>query len=182
MRLTTKRLILRDITEKDASDLVRNINNLNVTKWLLKVPYPYTMKDAKWYINHSKEKLKQKPRTEYGWAIELKSEKGVIGGCGISKIDLEQGTADIGYWIGEDYWRKGYVSEAARRMIDFGFNKLKLRRITIPAYSDNEGSNGLAKHLGFKYEGRLRKAAVCKATGEVHDENLWSLLRKEWKR
>jgi len=180
MKLTTKRLILRDITAKDAKDLVNQINNINVSKWLLVVPYPYTMKDAKWYINKCRKK-KKKPITSYSFSIELKAKHEIIGGMGISKIDYEQGTADIDYWIGEDYWRQGYASEGVRRLINYSFNTLKLRRLTIPPFATNRGSNGLAKSLGFTYEGKLRQVAKCKATAKIHDENVWGLLRNEWK-
>lgn len=182
MKLETKRLILRPPTIKDAKAICENINNLNISKWLLVVPYPYTMKDARWYINHCAEKAKQKIKTGYGFSIELKSEKKIVGGCGLSNLDPSQGTADIGYWLGEKYWRQGIIQEAVTELINFGFKKLKLRRLQIPAYSDNVPSNGVAKKLGFTFEGVKRKAAVSKATGKIHDENVWSLLKEEWKK
>jgi len=66
-------------------------------------------------------------------------------------------------------------------MINYAFDKLKLRRLMIPAFATNKGSNGLAKSLDFTFEGILRQAVKCKATGKIHDENVWGLLRKEWK-
>ena len=60
--------------------------------------------------------------------------------------------------------------------------KLKLRRLQIPAYSKNVASNAVAKSLGFTFEGKLRKAIICKATGKIHDENLWGLLKEEWEK
>ena len=182
MILTTKHLILRQPKIKDAKDIIEGINNLNISKWLLVVPYPYTMKDARWYINHCAEKNKQKKKDSYSFSIELKSEKKIIGGCGISKIDNHSKTAELGYWLNENYWRQGLITEAINVLIEFASKKLKLRRLTIPAYSDNKASNALAKSLGFKYEGRLRKVAFCKATGKIHDENVYGLLKEEWKK
>jgi len=182
MKLTTKRLIIRDITMKDAKSLIRDINNVNVSKYLLVVPYPYTMKDAKWWINKCKKDSREKPRKEYSFCIELKSKKGVIGGIGLTKVDRFQGTAEIGYWLGQDYWRQGIASEAARKMIDFAFNKLKLRRINLPAFAENKGSNALAKKLGFKFEGRTRREVRDKATGKIHDANFYGLLKSEWRK
>ena len=182
MKLETKRLILRQIKMSDTKDLVDAINNLNISKWLLAVPYPYTIKDAKWFVNHVKEKSNEKPRTSYEFAIILKSENKLVGGTGLNSIDRDQETAEIGYWIAEPCWRQGYVTETTNKLIELAFNKLKLRRLKIPAYKTNQASNGLAKHLGFKYEGCLRKAMRCKATGKIHDENIWGLLRSEWKK
>ena len=72
--------------------------------------------------------------------------------------------------------------EAAVEIVRFGFKDLNLRRIDVEADTNNDASNGLIKKLGFKYEGCLRKAMRCKATGKIHDENLWGLLRSEWKK
>jgi len=180
MKLTTKRLILREITMRDIESLIVNISNLNVSKYLLVVPYPYTIKDAKWWINHCKEIAREKSRTSYELNITLRSQPGIIGGIGLGKVDREQGTSDIGYWLGEQYWRQGIMTEAAVAMLDFAFQRLKLRRIKIPVFTDNAASNGLARKLGFQYEGMLRKAGVAKSTGKIHDENIYGLLREEW--
>jgi len=182
MKLETKRLILRDITMKDAKDIVKNLNNVKISRYLLVVPYPYTMKDAKWWVNECKRKAKEKPRESYSLHIELKSKKGIIGGVGLSKIDNFQGTASIGYWLGEDYWRQGIVSEAVREVLDFAFNKLKLRKVELYAFAENKASNALAKKMGFKLEGKIRKKSRDRATGKIHDDNFYGLLREEWKR
>jgi len=181
MRLTTKRLILRDITKKDAKDLVRNINNLNVSRNLAAVPYPYTMKDAKWYIKKQLKEIKEKSRKGYIFVIELKSKKGLIGAVGLHKVDKFNGTATMGYWLGQNYWRQGIMYEAACKVLDFAFKNLKLRRIDIGAWTKNEKSNGLIKKLGFKKEGFRRKAIKVKADGIVRDEFIYGMLRNEWK-
>ena len=100
IKLITERLILRQIEREDASRLVEQINNLNISKWLLVVPHPYLLKDAKWYINHVAEEVRKKPRKSYSFAVELKETPGIIGGFGISNVERDQGTAHLGYWIG----------------------------------------------------------------------------------
>jgi len=180
MKLTTERLILRKLRESDAKELVKRINNLNISKWLSVVPYPYGINDAKEYINYVVKIFKEEPQTGYEFAVERKNISGVIGGFGISNINKELGTGELGYWLGEDYWRKGYASEGISKLIDYAFNTINLRKLTIPAFKTNKGSNGLAKSLGFTYEGCLKKAGKCKATGKIHDENLWVLLKEEW--
>jgi RimJ/RimL family protein N-acetyltransferase len=180
MRLITKRLIIREFQKKDAPHLIVNINNLEVTKNLLVVPHPYTEKDAKWWINHCKEEARKKPRQNYGLAIELASERKMVGGITLNKVDVFQGTAEIGYWLGQKYWMQGLMSEAMKAMIDFGFNKLKLRRINLNAFTTNPASNGLAKKFGFIYEGMRRKACRSKANGDIHDDNIYGLLKEDW--
>jgi RimJ/RimL family protein N-acetyltransferase len=72
------------------------------------------------------------------------------------------------------------MSEAVIRMIDFGFNILKLRKIRVGAYTGNKGSNAVIKKLGFIKEGLLRKHIRSKATGKVFDENVYGIFKNEW--
>lgn len=181
MKLKTKRLILRDLTNNDKKCLVKHLNNLNISRWLALVPYPYTLDDANWFIGHCSSKAKEKPRLNYSFGIELKEKSGIIGMMGLEDVDRKTKTAEIGYWISEDYWRKGYVSEASKKIINYGFNKLQLKKIKIPVFADNQASNGLAKYLGAKFYRTKLKAATCKATGKVHDENIYWLKKEDWK-
>jgi ribosomal-protein-alanine N-acetyltransferase len=182
MRLTTDRLVIREFEKKDLSSLIRNINDLEVSQYLLLVPYPYRKKDAEWWINHCQEEAKKKPRVNYDLGIELKSSKELVGGIGLTHADYFQGTAEIGFYLGKDYWRQGIMSEAIKSVVDFAFDKLKMRRINWYAYVENEASNELAKKMGFVFEGTRRKAARAKATGKVHDDNMYGLLREDWRR
>lgn len=182
MKLETKRLILREWKQGDQKQEIEGINNLNVSKWLLVVPYPYTKKDADWWVNHCIEKYKKKKKEGYPFAIELKEGKKVIGGIGIDKIDKSQGKASVGYWIAEPYWKKGYGSEALRELLKFAFDKLKLRRIEAGVFAGNPSSGKLLEKFGAKLEGTKRKSRVCKADGKIKDEYIYGLLKEEWKR
>jgi [ribosomal protein S5]-alanine N-acetyltransferase len=91
MKLETKRLILREWKEKDISDLVEGLNNLEVSKWLATAPYPYTKKDAENWIKFCIENAKKgNKRDSYYFAIELKYEKKVIGGVGLERINFKE--------------------------------------------------------------------------------------------
>ena len=182
MRIETKRLILREWEDKDKGDTVEGINNLNVSKWLLVVPHPYKKKDADWWINHCKEKIKKKPREGFPFAILLKSEKKVIGGISLDKIDKFQGKASVGYWLNEKYWRNGYGTEAFDALLKFAFNKLKLRRVEAGVFAGNPSSCKLLEKFGAKFEGVKRKSCRSKATGKIMDELFYGLLKEEWKK
>jgi len=177
MKLETERLVLRDIEGKDKKDLIENINNLAVSQYLLVVPYPYTDADADWWINHCAEEAAKKPRINYELAIELKSENRVIGTVSIIKVDLFQQKAEIGYWLGEKYWRKGIMSEAVDRMLDFAFNELDLRRVEAGTFAENIASQNLLESFGFQKEGIRKQAYRAKATGRIHDDVLYGLLK-----
>ncbi len=182
MKLVTKRLIIREFKDSDVDNLIENINNIRVLRYLLIVPHPYLKKEAKWWINHCKKQSKEKLRKSYNFAIELKSEKKLIGGVGLTDFDRFQGTGTIGYWLGEKYHRQGFMTEALNEMIIFCFNKLKLRRIDIAALKENIPSNNLIKKVGFKYEGLRIKKVRPKSTGKVSDELIYGMLKEDWEK
>lgn len=90
MRIETDRLILRDLKDSDLSDLVGQANSLSVSKTLALVPHPYTEKDGKWFIDHSKEESEKKPRENYELGIELKEGGKFIGVVSLTHIDAFQ--------------------------------------------------------------------------------------------
>lgn len=182
MKLETKRLILREWKNKNRKDLIKGINNINVSRWLLVVPYPYKKKDADDYINKQIKRKTTKNREDYSFAIELKSEKKVIGGVGIHKINKFSGKSDIGYWLSENYWRKGYGSEALDALLKFVFNKLRLRRVEAGIFKGNPSSGKLLEKFGAKLEGVHRKSHRCKADGRIIDECYYGLLKEEWRK
>lgn len=183
MKINTKRLIIRDFKLGDEISTRENVNNLNVSKWLLVVPYPYKKPDALWWINECIKNQKKKPRESFEFAITLKKNKQeVIGGVGLSKVNLYEGTAELGYWLGENYWKCGYGYEAAKKVLEFAFKKLKLRRMNVSAFKKNKGSNALIKKLGFKFEGMRKKFHKTKATGEIVDANFYGMFKEDWKK
>ncbi len=182
MKLITKRLILRPFNSGDIKDIQKNINNLNVTKWLLVVPYPYRMKDAKWWVDQCKKEYKNKKRNKYNFGIELKKERKIIGGISLDHADKFQEKATVGYWLGEDYWKSGYGSEALNAILKFGFNKLKLRRIEAEVFAGNPSSGKLLEKFGAKLEGRRKKACRCRADKKIKDDLIYGLLKEEWRK
>jgi len=180
MPLETRRLILREWDEKDIEDLVEGLNNIEVSKWLAFVPYPYTKKDAEKWIRFSIENAKKGiDRTSYEFAVELKSENKVIGGISLDKINRFHGTAGGGVWINTKYHSQGYGSEAFGKRIEFAFNELQLRRLDNGYLEGNTSSLKMQEKFGYKVEGMRRKAFRCMADGEIKDEYITGLLKDE---
>jgi ribosomal-protein-alanine N-acetyltransferase len=182
MKLETKRLILRKPKLSDWRDIIEGIGEYDVSKMLLVVPYPYTKKDADNFIKIKIKKWKEKNLDDYLFFIELKSEKKVIGAIGIHKINKFSETGTTSSWIKKKYWRNGYMTEAKIVVNDFAFNKLKLRRLDSFVYTDNKASNATQLKMGYKLEGTKRKAVKSKASGKIHDENIYGLLKEDWKK
>ena len=180
MELKTERLVLRELAESDAKDIKENANSKGISKYLVLMPYPYSLKDAKEFINHALEASMERPRKEYNFGITLHGEGKVIGIISIDSISMVHETGNIGYWLGENHHRKGYMTEAFRKVLDFSFNELELRRINMRAFVENVASNKLISNMGFVYEDTQIEALKDKATGKLHDEHIYRLLRKEY--
>jgi len=182
MELETKRLILRQPKKSDWKDIVEGVGDYDVSKMTSRIPYPYKQKDAEEFIKKATKRFKQKVINDYLFYIELKSEKKVIGAIGIHKIDIFSGTGETGSWINKKYWRNGYITEAKIAVNDFAFNKIKLRRLESKVYTDNKASNATQIKIGYKFEGMQRKSVKSKASGKIHDVNIYGLLKEDWKK
>lgn len=181
MRLENERLILREWKNTDIDDLVEGLNDLNVSQWLACVPYPYTKKHAeKWIRFCMKDTGKRTKRNSYHFAIELKSEKKVIGGVSLEAIDRIRETAGGGIWISAQYQGKGYGSEAFGARIRFAFEKLNLRRLENGYLEGNPSSFRMQRKFGYKVEGMRRESFRCMADGKIKDEYITGLLKEDW--
>ena len=185
MELKTKRLILREWRAGDESDLVEGLNNIKVAKWLAMAPYPYTRRDARYWIDHCTGIAKagrRKGRDEYNFAICTKSDGKAIGGMSLDKINATNKTCNLGYWLNERYHRMGYGTEAMDAVLGFAFRKLKFRRIESAFFKGNPSSFKLQEKFGFRIEGIKVKGMKCNADGKIKDEHITALLRNNWKR
>jgi ribosomal-protein-alanine N-acetyltransferase len=182
MRLETKRLILRPWRKGDIPDLIDGLNNLAVARWLAFVPHPYTTAVATKWIDYCSQIAKTgRGRRAYEFAIELKTEKKVIGGVSLNRIDPIHGTAGGGIWINAAYQGRGYGSEASAEKIRFAFEDLNLRRLENGFFPGNESSFQMQKKFGYRVEGTRRKAFRCMADGKLKDECNTALLREQWR-
>ena len=172
--IETERLILRQYNYKDVDDIVEGLNNINVSKWLKRAPYPYKKEDALRYINKSLD------YNLYNFAIVLKSENKVIGGTQISNIDFHNEVASGGIWINERYWGHGYGTEAFGARIKYAFEVLGLRRLESGYFKGNEKSHQMQLKLGYKDEGIRRHRFLSMASGNIEDEYITGLLKEEW--
>ncbi len=182
-RLETKRLVLREWTVGDIPDLIEGLNDLTVSRWLALVPHPYTIQAAEQWIAYCARLSEAGPdRNTYELAIELRSDRKVIGGVSLARISRQHGTAGGGIWLNARYHENGYGLEAFGEKVRFAFDDLGLRRLENGYFPGNEASLALQKRLGYRQEGVRRKAYRCLADGELKDECITGLLVEEWRR
>ncbi|GFI56206.1 putative succinyl-CoA transferase [Clostridiales bacterium] len=178
MIIESKRLILRTWKDEDIDCLFDGLNNINVSKWLAGVPYPYTKDDAKNFIEYTKQLSGSSKNMML--AIVLKENGIVIGGTSIENIQEKDGTAEGGIWLNEKYQNNGYGIEAFSARAKYCFDILKLRRLENGYFIDNEKSKNMQHRLGYKDEGLRRKKYLCLATNQYTDECITGLLKEEF--
>lgn len=176
MLLETERLILRPIEETDVPSLFPLINDVDVARNLMRVPHPYPEEEYAPWIRSAREAMER--REQYPLAIVLKETGLPIGACDIEDISWEHLRAEVSYWLGQPYWRKGYMTQAVQRMAQFAFEELGLHRLHAYCFTWNAGSIGVLEKTGFKREGHIRRAV--KKGDEFIDVFLYGLLREEF--
>ena len=153
MRLETERLVLRPVEEDDAVDLLPIMNDPEVAENLL-LPQPYPAERVTQWVLSGREALQRAERYEI--AVVRKDTGRAIGVCSLYRVSWEHLSAELVYWIGKEHWGKGYITEAARRVIEFGFEDLGLERICAGCFTRNKASERVIEKLGFKPEGLAR--------------------------
>ncbi len=169
------RFVLRNFRRGDEASLQKNVNNKEIAANTALIPYPYTMRHANQWIKHNLKEQRKKKRTTANFVIDLKGE--VIGNIGLSNIDRKNNNAELGYWLGKNYWGKGIMTRAVKQVVNHGFKRLKLKRIYAKVYSHNKGSKRVLEKAGFKHEGILRKAA--KKHGKYLDCHLYAKINQK---
>ena len=166
--------ILRPWRREDVDDVLRYANNEEIACNLRDVfPHPYIRTDAETFIGSciAADEEKQLFR-----AIEVDGRAvGSIALCLGS--DVYSRTAELGYWLAEDFWGKGIMTEAVKQICECVFDKSDIIRIYAEPFAYNAASCRVLEKVGFQYEGTLRSNAV--KNGKVIDMKMYSLLRTE---
>jgi RimJ/RimL family protein N-acetyltransferase len=175
--LKGEKVVLRPVRRTDIEYFLKWFNDPEVTQYL-SMYLPMTEMAEEKYIEELSTTGVGIKASFVIEAIDGKNNK-PIGNVALSNIHPKDHHAVFGIAIGEkDYWSKGYGTEAARLIICYGFEQLNLHRINSFAISFNERSLRLHRRVGFKEEGRQRKAIF--KNGDYHDHVMFGLLREEW--
>lgn len=167
-------ITIRDWTLADAGDLAETINNKKIMDNLRDgLPYPYTEADGRWFISSVLEAPKD---SLYAWAIDVDGR--AVGSITVSRKDnIHSRTAELGYYLGEDWWGKGIVTAAVREVCDRLFVQTDLLRIFAEPFVYNEASCRVLEKSGFQLEGVMRKNAV--KNGAVLDMKLYARVKED---
>lgn len=158
----------------DAKDLASALSNPKVQDNLRDgLPYPYTEQDG---IDYISAVLSADENETFAFAITADSK--VIGSIGIFRQgNIHRRTAELGYYLAEDYWGRGLMTEAVKQVCAYVFGKSDVIRIYAEPFAYNAASCRVLEKAGFQYEGTLRSNAV--KNGKVIDMKLYALLKAE---
>ncbi|MEJ8571643.1 GNAT family protein [Microbaculum marinum] len=180
IRIATPRLVLRAWDEKDAEQLTLGLNDLEVARWMAFVPHPYTRKDAESWITRCREISRDDIRpAAYEFAVELESDRAVIGGVSLNRIDREAGTGGGGIWIARAWQGHGYGREAFSAKIRFAFRDLGLTKLVNGYFEGNDRSWAMQRSLGYRRVAEV--GSRCMADGRQTVEHVTALLRSDWR-
>jgi RimJ/RimL family protein N-acetyltransferase len=151
MQLTLERCTIRPWRLNDADSLARHANNRKVWIALRDLfPHPYTIEDAHTFL---KSVINSEPVTLFCFEVN----KAAVGGIGIRiGTDVHRRTAELGYWLSQEFWRRGIMSEAVGAFTEFCFEHFQLRRIFAEPFANNAASARVLEKAGFALEGRLK--------------------------
>ena len=163
---------LTPIFKKDKKDLVRYISHPAIAGNTLTIPYPYTPKDADWFLDFIKKKQVEKGQ-QYNWAIR-NSAGTLIGSIGLLG---EEGFGNpyrdaFGYWLAEDFWGKGIMTEVVQKFSEYCLGERGLHRLEASVFAPNKASMKVLEKAGFEREGFMKKAYY--KNGEFLDTVMFS--------
>ncbi|QNU67450.1 GNAT family N-acetyltransferase [Ruminiclostridium herbifermentans] len=181
MKFESQRLKCRYFTELDYQLFCSIFSNEQVMKyaWIDKIENEVGMREFfEGFLNHD-DRINR--NNSYAYAVFLREEDIFIGFADIviHSLNSNGGCGEIGYFLLPQYWGKGYATELAHSLINFGFTRLGLHKISARCNSNNLKSENIMKKVGMTKEGELRK--VRYKNGVWDDEKHYGILIDEWK-
>ncbi len=172
----TERLTLRRMKPSDAEDMFDYAKRQDVTEYLRWYPHQ-SVKYTSDYLRYVSARYKLGDFSD--WAVVEKESGRMIGTCGFTSFDLPHNSAEIGYVLNPDFHGRGYATEAAARVIEFGFTELGLHRIEARFMKDNTASLRVMEKLGMTLEGYRRDGMLIKQ--QYRTIGVCSILYEEWR-
>ena len=168
------RLSLRPFTARDAKRVQLLAGDEAVANGAINLPHPYDIGIARsWIKTHEAEFIKGNSLI---LAIINKSDNLLIGSIGLH-INKKNKYAELGYWIGKEYWNNGFCSEAVSGIVNYAFEKLHLNKIFANFITSNVASGKVLEKNGFIKEGHFKQHVKC--NGRYEDIECFGLLKKD---
>ena len=171
MKLQLASCSVRSWEWRDRDAIVRHANNRKISINLRdRFPYPYTAADARTWLEII---AGTKPETNF--AIDVAGE--AVGGIGFTlQPDVAHRSAEIGYWLGEEFWGRGIATEALIAVTHYAFANYDICRLYAHVFEWNRASARVLEKAGYEFEGRLRKSVTKE--GQTIDQFMYAMIRE----
>jgi len=157
LQLKGERVLLRPVRHSDLK-IIHKLNKNPIVARYNTLDIPSSIDVTRDLINHLIFEWKRDEISKYTFVIVNSENDEVIGMHGLFLGDPKYRSGEIWYKLFPIYWGKGYATESARLVIDFGFNELNLHRIEAGCATENKASRRVLEKLGMTHEGKKRKA------------------------
>ena len=176
MESLTERLIFHEVTKKDIK-IIFKIHSMPEVDEFNTLGIPENIKVTKKVIQPYITDQKQKERKLFYWVIRLKDNNEIFGTCGLSLAAARFRMGEIYYSLMPSYWGKGFGTETAQFLVNFGFNQLHLHRIEAGVATENIRSIKVLGKIGMAREGTRRK--ILPIRGEWKDNYHYAILESD---
>ncbi len=176
MQLSTERLLFREFTQKDSNSIHLYTCDEDVTRFM--DWGPYTAYETEDFVKKCIAYQHDNPRLTFIFAVCRIPSEEPIGHIGIQIEDQKDLRANIGYVFARTHWGKGYGSEAVHAILKFGFQELKMHRISATVVPENKASIKILTKLGMIQEGKFRQNKFVR--GEFRDNLIFAILNSEF--
>ena len=176
--LKTEHLLLRKLRLSDAPFYYQRIGSSErVTKFMLWQPHRSQQES-----HESIERILDKYETGrcYTWAIALKEDDSLIGRIDLLRLDEARNCCSFAYMLGEDFWGRGFGTEALKAVFSFAFEVLRLESITVDHMTENAASGRVMQKAGMRFVKRI--PSRYEKNGVLHDADEYRITAADWKR
>jgi len=177
--LTTERLTLRALDTSDCPRVAELAGDKRIYDMTLLIPHPYEPHHAEgWISTHAAHWARWREDWTMNFAIRSKENDTLMGVIGLVGVPGHK-RAEMGYWLGVPFWGKGFMSEAARAVVEFAFGTLGANRLEAGVFDGNTASMNVLRKGGFHEEGVLRQRFL--KDGKFVDERMFANFGPAWR-
>jgi ribosomal-protein-alanine N-acetyltransferase len=175
LKFETTRLLLRFFELSDARMVQQLAGNEEVARTTLAIPHPYPDGAAEQWIENVRQSSEK--GDSYAFAMIKKEDGSLIGNMSMG-VSQKHKRAELAYWVGQPFWGQGFATEAARRIVQFGFDDLDLNRIFAAAMTKNPRSYNVMSKIGMNEEGTFPQHVL--KWGIYEDLVFYGMVKSEY--
>ena len=175
-QLKTDRLLLRKLRREDAALYYKRLGSSEaVTRYMLWTPH----KEMAESVASIEKALRRYEEGEcYRWGVALQSDDTIIGVVELLKFDKARSSCSFAYMLAEEFWGKGYGTEALSAALNFAFEKLEVNLVEADYFADNEASGAVMRRVGMKYV--TTQVGKYEKNGVKYDAPVYRITRDMW--